>query len=75
MPNTGRETRRKKMRIKMEWGGEVAQQLRGCDALAEDSGSVPSAHITSGISLPSVTPVPGNLTLYGLHRHLHTRCG
>lgn len=57
----------------------MVQQLKAFDALAEDSGSPPSTHMTY-ITMISVTPIPGDLLASPGTRHecsaqtyLHTR--
>lgn len=56
----------------MPWDGarEKAQHLRALAVLAEDPDSCNSVH-PHGSSQPSVTPVPGNESLFWSSRALH----
>lgn len=51
------------LKEKLLGAGKMAHQLRALAALAEDSGWIPSIHMTMAHNL-SVTPVPEDPTLF-----------
>lgn len=61
--------RRIAQNLKQSQARETPQWLRACTALAEDTGLIGSSLWGS---LPSITPVPGNLvSSSGFYRHQH----